>query len=58
MGGILLRGSFDFPDNRYAVWLDYSNRMDLAELPKEQVRRSQYLCSDHFTGSGQAAIGI
>ncbi|XP_065291646.1 uncharacterized protein [Dermacentor albipictus] len=41
---------FRFPkDDRYAVRLDYSNRMDLAELPKEQVHRSQYLCSDHFT---------
>lgn len=28
--------------------------MDLAELPKEQVRRSHYLCSEHFTDSDYA----
>nr|XP_054918611.1 serine/arginine repetitive matrix protein 1-like isoform X4 [Dermacentor andersoni] len=42
------------PHHRYAAWLDYSNRMDLAELPKEQVHRSQYLCSDHFTDGDYA----
>ncbi|XP_049519949.1 uncharacterized protein LOC119446208 isoform X2 [Dermacentor silvarum] len=46
---------FRFPkDDRYAAWLDFSNRMDLAELPKEQVRRSHYLCSEHFTDGDYA----
>ncbi|XP_077533822.1 uncharacterized protein LOC144145876 isoform X1 [Haemaphysalis longicornis] len=40
---------FAFPkDSRFEAWMRYVNRPDWEGLPKERIRLSHRLCSDHF----------